>query len=102
MRLDYVRISLGAGVTYDAKSYPCEKVTVVGGYCILPWSQAVTLCNSDRKCGGFALTTDRNWRSAYDKNNEAAVSLYATGAKRDSTTNLEWTTLDKKCWMFNT
>ncbi|UJR12559.1 hypothetical protein I4U23_016735 [Adineta vaga] len=23
---------LGAGVTYDAKSYPCEKVTVVGGY----------------------------------------------------------------------
>jgi len=95
--------NLGNGKIYgNPQAYQCPSITVVGGYCTLPWSQAVTQCNSDPQCAGIALTTNNNWHNAYNKNNEPAVQLLSNSAPHVTNTNTEWFMFYKKCWNFNT
>ncbi|CAF0953426.1 unnamed protein product [Adineta ricciae] len=98
---NWITYDLDKSVDYNNIAYKCDSVTLVGGYCILKWSDAVKLCSSDPKCDGLSLTTNRNWHNAYDKDNEPAVHLYTAGSGQAST-NKEWYALKKNCWHFNT
>jgi hypothetical protein len=85
----------------DSQLYQCLSKTLVGGYCILLWSDAVAQCSSDSNCGGLAFTTNHNWHNAYDGSNQPAVELYGTGDS-SAQVNGEWFLFPKKCWNFNT
>ncbi|CAF3019883.1 unnamed protein product [Rotaria sp. Silwood2] len=89
-------------MTYQTPIYTCATKTFAYGYCILGWSDAVALCNSDPNCGGFSLTTNRNWHNAFDTASQAAVSLFSAPTGAPTPTPGEWYPFFKKCWQFNT
>ncbi|CAF1625626.1 unnamed protein product [Adineta ricciae] len=98
---NWITYDLDKSVASNNIAYKCDSITLVGGYCILRWSDAIKLCNSDPKCDGLSLTTNKNWHNAYDKNGEPAVHLFTAGSGQGQT-NTEWYSLKKNCWKFNT
>lgn len=43
-------------------------------------ADAITLCNSDDQCEGFAINTDDNWQKNFLKNGMQGVQLFGKGA----------------------
>ncbi|CAF1191516.1 unnamed protein product [Adineta steineri] len=72
--------------TYNDQSYQCPNATISGGYCILPLSAAITQCNGDSKCSGYAMTDMLNWHNDLDRSTEYVVQL-STSSTNPSTSS---------------
>ncbi|CAF4196823.1 unnamed protein product [Adineta steineri] len=90
-----------AGYT-DSHSYSCPKVTLAAPFCVLTWSDAVALCNSDSKCGGLSLTLNHHWHGVNDRKGETTVYLYSTTSEVLTDNKYgKWYTFPKKCWKYD-
>ncbi|UJR08745.1 hypothetical protein I4U23_013002 [Adineta vaga] len=88
---------------YDDKSYQCSGDTLVPTYCILTYSDAVSKCNKDSKCSGFAMTDLTSWHDLYDESSEVAVQLFTTSLAPKSRPGQlsRWFVWRKTCWKFS-
>ncbi|CAF0746971.1 unnamed protein product [Adineta steineri] len=90
-----------AGYT-DSLSYSCPKVTLAAPFCVLTWSDAVALCNSDSECGGLSLTLNHYWHDMNDRKGETTVYLYSTTSEvLTDNKHGKWYTFPKKCWKYD-
>jgi len=90
---DYTFVSKSrteGGETYLCKDHE-KNMDKKGTCCILPFIDAVHLCDTDEKCDGFMISTDEAWNREHTHDGMHAVQLFGKGCKF---------TLDEKCRSF--
>lgn len=94
---DYIR--LPEGKCFDGSTYKCtDKPTNLGGseWCIMLFPDAITHCDSDPSCAGYAINTAQSFRSKYDRNGKRAVHLVKVGEKTVPCSSTEWSGYEKQ------
>jgi len=95
----YNYLPLGDNECNDCSVYKCtnHKDNLGGAeWCILPFSVAIDLCDSDPTCGGYTMTIAQSFHKKYDRNGEPAVHLTKTGGPRVRCAGADWVSYDKQ------
>jgi len=95
---NYNYVRLPEGTCYDGSTYKCtnQKDNLGGSeWCIMLFPAAITQCDSDPQCGGYAINTAGAFHSKYDRNGQRAVHLVKIDAKKVSCSTPEWSGYEK-------